>query len=127
MEVKPFLNHVLENFLQVEVLCTRAEKIREMATAATGGERGSPEPYVIELLDVHAALQEKVNKLLAESRVAEKLIETLEKPNQRAVLQLRYLCGYTFKEIAEKTCYTDRWVHRLHDDGITELKRRYEK
>lgn len=126
MEVKPFLNHVLESFLQVEVLCARAEKIREMATAASGGEKGNPEPYVIELMDTHAELQEKVNRLLAESRVAEKLIETLEKPNHRAVLQLHYLCGYKFDEIANKTGYTVRWVHKLHAEGIAELERRYE-
>lgn len=127
MNVKSFLDHVRESFLQVQVLCARAEKYREMATSAGSGNRKakSPEPYVIELMDIHAELQEKVSGLLADSRLAEKLIDTLENKRQCAVLQLHYLCGHTFQEIANEVNYTSRWVYKLHNDGIAELERRY--
>lgn len=129
IEVRYFLNHVRESFLQVEVLCARAEKLREMATRAGGGtgRKKSPEPFVIELMDVHAELQEKIRKLMADVRVAEKLIETLENGNQRAVLNLYYLCGHKWNEIAKEAHYTLRWVQKLHADGVAELERRYKE
>lgn len=127
MNVKAFLDHVRDSFLQTTILCERAEKYREMATSAGGGSRKaeSPEPYVIELMDAHAELQKKVSGLLDDSRLAEKLIDTLENGNQRAVLQLYYLCGYSMEDIAEKINYTARWVYKLHVAGVAELERRY--
>lgn len=82
---------------------------------------------MIELMDVHAELQEKIHRLMADVRVAEKLIETLENGKQRAVLQFYYLCGYKWNEIAEEAHFTLRWVQRLHADGIAELERRYKE
>ena len=127
MKVKPFLKRVRESFLEVQVLCAQAEKYREMATRAGGGNRKgeSLEPCVVELMDVHAKLQSKVSELLSDTRAAEKMIETLEKGSHRAVLNLYYICGYSFADIANETNYTLRWVHKLHVAGVAELERRY--
>lgn len=123
MDPQVFLNSVRKSLLQVEVLCDRAEKLREMAIQAGSSE--SQESFVIELMDTHAELQVKVSKFLTESHIADQLIETLDNGNQRAVLQLRYLCGYNWNEIAKKIGYTLHRTHKLHATGITELERKY--
>lgn len=80
---------------------------------------------MIALMDAHAELQDKVSRLIMDSRVAEKMIETLENGNQRAVLQLHYLCGYSWVTVADKIHFTLRYVHALKDAGIAELEKTF--
>lgn len=121
MKVKSFLRSIRENYLQALCICERAKRIKDICMSANGK---SHEPFVIELLEEHKRLMEKIKCFLDESRKAEKLISTLDNANHRCVLQLYYLCGYSWSEIAEKTNYTLRWVHKLHKAAIEELERR---
>ena len=117
--------------LRTITLCARAERYREMAMQATGRtdairvsgttDRSKVEKYILELWDVHNELQEEIGKLMEKSRQAEKLIQTLEDDRLRAVLELRYLCGMTWEELAKKLHFTVRWAHKLHKEGIDQL------
>lgn len=128
MNIKAILKEMRESLLHVQLLTEQAEKYREMAIKSSGKfNGGSPEMYVLNLMDVHAELQDKVNQLIQKNREAEKLILTLEDPRHRAVMTAYYLCGYGWQEVADKTNYTLRWVHKLHRAAIGELERRYAK
>ena len=118
--------------LRTITLCARAERYREMAMQATGRtdairvsgttERSKVEKYILELWDVHNELQEEISRLMEKSREAEKLIDHLPDERHRSVLKLRYLCGMTWDEIAEKLHFTLRWVHKLHKEAIEKLE-----
>ena len=56
------------------------------------------------------------------TREAEKLIATLRDERYRSVLQLRYLCGYDWQEIADRLHFSLRWTHKLHGEALQELK-----
>ena len=131
LDVRMMLRDVRHGYLRAQTLCARAEKYREMAMQATGrtdairvsgtGERSKVEKYILELWDVHNELQQEINRLMEKSREAEKLIQTLEDERLRAVLELRYLCGMTWEELADKLHFTVRWAHKLHKEGIEKL------
>ena len=128
LDVRMQLRDVRHCQLRTLTLCARAEKYREMAMQATGrtdairvsgtGDRSKVEKYILELWDVHNELQTEIAQLMKKSREAEKQILKLEDEKLRAVLELRYLCGLTWEEIASKLHFTLRWVHKLHKEAL---------
>ena len=130
-DVREYLREIRHKYLYAQVLCERAQRYREMAMRATGrtdairvsgtGDRSKVEKYILELWDVHNELQKEIGELMEKSRTAEKLIETLKDDRHRSVLQLRYLCGMTWDDIAERLHFTLRWVHKLHREAIEKL------
>ena len=132
-DLKTYLREVRHLHLYTQLLCTRAEKYREMAMQATGradairvsgtSDHSKVEKYILELLEVHDELQKRISNLLKESRKAEKLITRLEDERYHAVLQLRYLCGCSWEEISQKLNFTPRWVHKLHGEALTALEK----
>ena len=130
-DIRSELRDVRHCQLRTIALCARAEKYREMAMRATGrtdairvsgtNDRSKVEKYILELWDVHNELQKEISKLMERSRAAEKLIETIRDDRHRTVLQLRYLCGMTWDDIAERLHFTLRWVHKLHKEAIEKL------
>ena len=128
LDVRMMLRDVRHCQLRTLTLCARAEKYREMAMQATGrtdairvsgtGDRSKVEKYILELWDVHNELQTEIAQLMKKSREAEKQILKLEDEKLRAVLELRYLCGLTWEEIASKLHFTMRWVHKLHKEAL---------
>ena len=131
-DVRSQLRDVRHCQLRTLTLCARSERYREMAMQATGRtdairvsgttDRSKVEKYILELWDVHNELQEEIARLMERSRKAERLIEKLADERHRTVLQLRYLCGFTWEEIAEKLHFTLRWIHKLHKEAIEKLE-----
>ncbi len=127
------LRQVRSAYRRVEVLTARAERYRELATRATGRtdairlsgtpNRSNVENYVLELVDTHEVLKKEINELLKRSREAEKWIATLENDHHRAVLQLRYLCGMDWEDVAENMHFSLRWVHQLHREAVEALEK----
>lgn len=133
-DVRDYLRGIRHRYAYAQVLCERAQRYREMAMKATGRVdavrlSGTPmrsrvEDNVLAMLDTHAELKRQSEDLVRESRKAEKLIATLGDIRHRTVLQLRYLCGMRWDEIAEKMHFTQRWVHKLHREAIEALEKR---
>jgi len=129
--IREYLREIRFKYRYVQVLVTRKDRYRELAMRATGrtdairvsgtGDRSKVEKYILELWDVHNELQKEISVLMEKSRTAEKLIETLKDDRHRSVLQLRYLCGMTWDDIAERLHFTLRWVHKLHREAIEKL------
>ena len=133
LDVRMMLRDVRHGCLRTQMLCARAEKYREMAMQATGrtdairvsgtGERSKVEKYILELWDVHNELQQEIARLMEQSREVECRIKCLVDSRHRAVLELRYLCGLTWEEIASRTNFTLRWVHKLHKEALEAFDR----
>ena len=135
MTLKDELRAVRHAHLRAEALCARAERYREMAMRATGradavrtsgtSRHSKVETYVLELIEVHEELQKEIARLRAKASRAEKLIATLEDDRYRTVLQLRYLCGYDWQDIADRLHFSLRWVHKLHGEALRLLAQGY--
>lgn len=132
MDVREYLREVRHRYQYAQTLCERANRYREMAMRATGRtdairlsgttRRSKVEDNVLAMVDVHRELKERIEELMRETRRAEKLISILPDGRHRSVLQLRYLCGMGWEEIAEKMQYTLRWVHKLHREATDQLQ-----
>lgn len=74
----------------------------------------------IETLEREAASAREKALELAEQ--IEDLIDALEEYDQKAVIRLRYVCGYSWPKVASLLHYSDRSVRRIHGKAIKNLE-----
>ena len=124
MEIRHYLRDVRSKYRYAQMLSVRAERYRQLAMRATGrtdairlsgtSHRSKVEENVLNMVDVQREIEEKIKELMVETKRAQKMISRLEDPKHRMVLELRYLQGMAWEEIAEQMGYTLRWVYQLH-------------
>ena len=78
---------------------------------------------VAKIADVEKELQQDTEKLREELVLVRFMIDSLDNYEQRNVLNLKYISGYSIKRIADKMFYTRRQTYRIHDRAIELLSR----
>ena len=131
LKVKEYLREVRTKQRYAQVLCERAQRYRDMAMRATGrvsavrfggtSRRSKVEDNVLAMMDVEKELRDRMKELLEDTRRVEKMISLMTDERYHAVLQLRYLCGLSWEEVANRLHFTVRWVHKLHGEGLKQL------
>ena len=100
-----------------------AEKVTPTLSGMPGGGTGSRIESAVEQMD---ALREKLNDQMArcaQIRIAiDKAIEGVPDERLRYLLELRYVDGCTFEQIAVNMHYDWRHVVRLHGFALSALK-----
>lgn len=70
-------------------------------------------------------LEDEVSRMYGEATETMKdivhAIGTLEDPIERAVMELHYINGYTWEQVAVHVGYTWRQVHRYHGSALQKL------
>ena len=115
--------------LQWKVEQERA-KATKITAAMTGMPRGSDnhsrvEDGAIKIADVTDAYREVVTELEAMRSELDPLISTLENADDRAVMRLRYIKGFSSEDIAEAIHRTDRSIYYYLGRAEDQLARMY--
>ena len=115
--------------LQWKVEQERA-KATKITAAMTGMPRGSDnrsrvEDGAIKIADVTDAYREVVTELEAMRSELDPLISTLENADDRAVMRLRYIKGFSSEDIAEAIHRTDRSIYYYLSRAEDQLARMY--
>ena len=100
-----------------------AQNTGQEFNAVQSGKQGSSENRQEIKLIRYIQLSDKLKTRLQEREKTkaeiEKIIGSIDKPIHRALLNYRYLCGYSWEKIAEKIDMSDRWTRtRLHSDAL---------
>ena len=77
---------------------------------------------VVKMVDLENDINESIDFLVDLKREISKLIEELPEVTLRTVLELRYLCFYSWDRITEEMGFSRPHVFRLHDKAIKMLK-----
>lgn len=77
---------------------------------------------VAKILDWEKEVAEDIDRLVDLKREIEGKIDKVDKPNLREILKCRYLDCMTWEEVAAKTKYDCRWVHRLHRRALEQIR-----
>lgn len=83
-----------------------------------GGKSKDWTDLVVRCTELEEMLEDELKELYDLRHSIVLAIEALENPMQRTVLELRYLNGYSWQKIMEKTNYADRSIFRMHYDGL---------
>ena len=66
-------------------------------------------------------LRAEVRSMAADRECIERAISHVQGSKLREIMELRYLSGMTWKDVAEATYTDERWVRRLHDRAMDKI------
>lgn len=112
-----------EDYMELQRLRDNANKITptySQAPACSGfGQK--LERNVILVIEQEQLIQEHMHNLLEALQEVRQLVDFVEKPELRIVLQMRYLNYKTWEQIATELEYSWAHVHRMHNRALSEL------
>ena len=106
--------------LEVSMTSPRSPQMDAMPRACPDGA-GPTERPAIQHLQLIELYNEKLAVLRSEQMRIEKAIDKLE-PVERLILRRRYLEGLTWEEVAVRSNYSWRQVHRIHGRALEHLR-----
>lgn len=84
----------------------------------------SNDTMYINYLKLKTDLMSSVSKLMEYKREVLKIINIIENPSYRLILECRYINRMTFEKIAEQTNYDERNIYRIHKKAIDEVDKK---
>lgn len=110
-----------------------AQRYREMATRETGQMEavrvgGTPGRSKVasnmdKYIDIEREIAKDVDRLRHKIAITMELIEGTETPEQKELLELRYLCGYKWEDVARRMHFDRRQSQRIHKRALESVQR----
>ena len=130
MTAKEFLRTARDADRRIDEAMERLERMRAKLEAGrmsnlTGMPRGGAVDWT-ETADRVIELEKRVNsrirEMVRQKQAAMDAIDQVEEARLREVLELYYLDGYTWEQVAEQMDMSDRHVKRLHGIALLRVK-----
>ena len=122
MTAKEYLEQYLDANREINAKLDEIQNWRELATKTTrtfeGDETETTASLVAKIVDQDREVDRQIDKLVEIRQEIETLIHSLQDHRYRDVLQLRYINGKTWREVAEQLHYSDRNITYLHEKAL---------
>lgn len=133
MTAKEFLRRAREVDRRVDEAQERVDRLRAKLesgrmSSVTGMPRGGGADWTKtadRLIELEMVVNARTREMVQWKRAAIKAIravEELEEPRLAEVLDLYYIDGFTWEQVAQKMGITERWVQILHGRALTLVK-----
>ena len=111
--------------------CFRELDIARESTIRSPRMDGMPRTGSVSGLELQVAMIDRIRRKAEKERdrvlkmldQIEDMIESLEDPEQKTVIKLRYVYGYTWSEIAISTEMAERTVYYVHGKALSNLRK----
>ena len=123
-----YLRRALVLDMQIDAGFERIQQLRALAerrTAVYGREKvggsGSADhrmDVVARIVDAERELDEKIDRMIALRTEIQETISRVQDERMRVLLELRYLNGRTWEDVAEEMNYTTRNIYNLHSAAL---------
>ena len=124
MNAKEFLEQVRYVDRAIDSKLEQVERLRSESTKATSLVSDMPrssspnlrrlEDTIIKIIDLEHEINRDIDRLVDLKKAARESINAMPNPDERLILELRYLCYKTWPEIAEAISLSESHIHRLH-------------
>lgn len=128
MTAKDYLSQAFRLDQRINSMLEQVASLRDMASKATasihagrvsGTKQRSPmEDAIVKLIDLEHEIDAEIDKLVDFKREVFSLMDSLEQPEHRFLLEHRYLHYKTWEEIAEMMNYSPRQILRIHSKAL---------
>ena len=109
---------------KLEQISSLNELAKKVTTTLTGMPRNPNQATstmadaVAKIIDLQAEINSDIDRLVDLKREMVKLIKAVNNMEYQTLLELRYLCFYTWEQIAVDMGYNVRHVYRIHDEAV---------
>ena len=130
MTAKEFLRQARDIDRRIDHAAERVERLRARLEAGrmsriTGMPRGGGSDWTEtadRLIELEQAVNARVRDMCRIKRQAIAAIDAVEDARYRELLELYYIDGKTWEQVAERMGYDRRWVTRLHGMALQKVK-----
>ena len=116
------INSKLEQVMALKELACRASMT--LSDTKVKGTRPTcrMQEVIVKMVDLENEINSDIDDLVDMKREIASAVSHLPDTNSRIVLELRYLCFFTWDKIADEMGFSRPHVFRLHDKAIKKLK-----
>ena len=130
MTAKEFLRQARDADRRIDEAMERLERMRAKLEAGrmsnlTGMPRGGALDWTEtadRVLELERRVNARIREMVRQKQAAMDAIDRVEEARLREVLELYYLDGYTWEQVAEQMDMSDRHVKRLHGIALLRVK-----
>ena len=130
MTAKEFLRRARAVDRRVDEATERVERIRAKLEAGrmsslTGMPRGGAKDWTEtadRLIELEQRVNAQVRAMVRWKLAAIDVIDAVEEARLREVLELYYIDGFTWEQVAQRMELDPRWVFRLHGKALLRVK-----
>ena len=130
MTAKEFLRRARSVDRHVDEAQERLERIRERLesgrrSSITGMPRGGSSDWTLtadKLIDLEQVVNARTRELVRWKLAAIDAIRAVDDPRQVEVLELYYIDGFTWEQVASMMGLDLRWVYRLHGKALLQVR-----
>ena len=130
MTAKEFLRRARSVDRRVDEAQERVERLRARLesgrmSSVTGMPRGGSGDWTQtadRLIELEQAVNERTRELVRWKLAAIDAIRQVEEPRLAEVLELYYIDGFTWEQVAQRMGLDLRWVYRLHGKALLQVK-----
>lgn len=128
MTVKEFLEQAYIAQQEIDMCLEQITKLQSLATRTTSTLKGTPsgsasatskiEQALVSIQERKDQLAEEVTELLKITDKVSAAIATIKNPTEKKILKYRYLCFFSWKQIALMMKISESSLFRLHANAI---------
>ena len=111
------INSKLEQLESLRALAEKTTTTLELTPKGQGGSK-TTENIVTKMVDLEREIESDIEGLLNVKADVRNAIKTVDEPELRLLLELRYLCYHSWGDIARAMSYDVRQIHRLHSKAL---------
>ena len=122
MTVKEYLDQAYRIDQRINSKLEQVGSLRALAMSDTppSGSRNvqSMESIIVKIIDLENEINEDIDMLVDLKREIVGVIKRIENPEYQTLLELRYLCFYSWEKVAVEMEYDLRYLHKLHRKAL---------
>lgn len=114
------INCKLQHVLTLRELATKATSIISATGTPVKGSRDvqSMQDVINKMVDLQEEINNDIDTMVDLKNDILSIIDKIEKPEYRMILEMRYLCYMSWREITADLRRASRWVYRLHEYAL---------
>ena len=132
MTAKEYLGQAYRLDQRINSKIEQVSSLNELATKCTTSLTGMPRnpnhatsrmaDVVAKIIDLQAEINRDIDTLVDLKREIVSVIKGIENLEFQTLLEKRYLCFLTWEQIAVDMGYDLRYIHKLHNRALMEVK-----
>jgi len=131
MTAKEYLSQAYRVDCMINAKLEQVRSLRELLVKANSTLSDTPrsaapnihrmENIIADIVDLENEINSGIHKLVCLKRDIMDIIKGVENPEQRAMLELRYLCFMSWEQIASELHYSDGYIYQMHNRILKKL------
>ena len=131
MTVKEYFNQAYQLDARINSKIEQVSRLHELATKATSTLSDMPgsatrnthrmEDTIIKIIDLENEINKEIDRLVDLKTEMTRVISSVQNIEYQRLLELRYLCFRSWKQIADEMGYSKQHIFRLHNDALEKV------